>query len=70
MRFEGRSSYNVDYIPHPLEVVQSKLSQAAKSKRLQFVSNSDCCCLKPSEARDSAKPPKNVWEPGRPGVTT
>mmetsp|Transcript_14826 Transcript_14826/g.25638 ORF Transcript_14826/g.25638 Transcript_14826/m.25638 type:complete len:299 (-) Transcript_14826:71-967(-) len=38
--FDGKSSYNVDYVPHPLEV------------------------------RDSAKPPRNVWEPGRTGVRT
>eukprot|EP00439_Symbiodinium_sp_Y106_P031898 s6399_g3.t2 len=38
--FDGKSSYTVDYIPHPLEV------------------------------RDKAKPPRNVWEPGRTDAKT
>lgn len=104
LRFEGRSSYNVDYIPHPLEANKNirndfavafflvwkktgqildvwqrtkssswvtfphtamKLSRKKPRPRCFPKHVKDDMIRSCYQARDSAKPPKNVWEPGR-----
>lgn len=73
LRFDGKSSYTVDYIPHPLEVqrlINCEMLDLQKQHSLLFARRQrsvadSIVANRFSQARDSAKPPKNVWEPGR-----